>query len=120
MKEKAIDFLKKCAAGHSRVAFELYVSPNFKHHNPGFKGDAKTLMEAMEKNAEQNPDKTFEVLRAVAEENLVMVHSRVSLGPDKPDIAVSHIFRFNNGKIEELWDIGRPVPEDSPNENGMF
>jgi predicted SnoaL-like aldol condensation-catalyzing enzyme len=30
-----------------------------------------------------------------------------------------HIFRFDGGLIAELWDIGQPVPEDSPNERGL-
>jgi hypothetical protein len=31
-----------------------------------------------------------------------------------------HIFRFQNDLIAELWDIGQAVPENSPNQFGMF
>jgi predicted SnoaL-like aldol condensation-catalyzing enzyme len=31
-----------------------------------------------------------------------------------------HIFRFDTGKIAEIWDFGQPVPEEPVNENGMF
>lgn len=34
--------------------------------------------------------------------------------------AVVHIFRFDDDRIVELWDIGQAVPEASVNENGMF
>ena len=34
--------------------------------------------------------------------------------------AVVHIFKFEGNLIVELWDMGQAVPEDSPNENGMF
>lgn len=48
------------------------------------------------------------------------VHSRIGFA-DKPQaIAVVHLFRFVEGRIVELWDIGQPVPEQSPNEYGMF
>jgi predicted SnoaL-like aldol condensation-catalyzing enzyme len=40
--------------------------------------------------------------------------------PDERGVTVVHIFRFDGGKIAELWDLGQPVPETSPNENGMF
>ncbi len=35
-------------------------------------------------------------------------------------VAVVHIFRFEAGRIVELWDVGQPVPEETVNENGMF
>jgi predicted SnoaL-like aldol condensation-catalyzing enzyme len=31
-----------------------------------------------------------------------------------------HIFRFEQGRIVELWDLGQEVPESSPNQYGMF
>ena len=34
--------------------------------------------------------------------------------------AASGKFRFQGDRIVELWDLGQPVPEKSPNENGMF
>jgi predicted SnoaL-like aldol condensation-catalyzing enzyme len=31
-----------------------------------------------------------------------------------------HLFRFEEGKIAEMWDVVQPLPETSPNENGIF
>jgi len=50
----------------------------------------------------------------------VAVHSRVRLKPDGPRVAVVHILRFEGDRIAELWDVGQPVPPESPNEHGMF
>jgi hypothetical protein len=47
-KEIALQFLVLAAKGKSREAFNLYVAPGFRHHNIYFKGDAETLMLAME------------------------------------------------------------------------
>jgi predicted SnoaL-like aldol condensation-catalyzing enzyme len=33
---------------------------------------------------------------------------------------VVHIFRFENGRIVELWDVGQPVMDEGPNELDMF
>ena len=77
-------------------------------------------MAAMEENAEENPDKLFEVKRTIEEGENVVVHSHVRQHPDDIGVIVIHIFRFQNGKIKELWDVGQPIPENSPNENGMF
>ncbi|MDF9798697.1 putative SnoaL-like aldol condensation-catalyzing enzyme [Catalinimonas alkaloidigena] len=119
-KEIAQDFLQLAAQGASREAFRKYVGQNFKHHNAYFKGDGQTLMLAMEEDARQNPDKIFEIQRALEDGNLVAVHSRISQKPEDLGMAVMHIFRFEEGKIAELWDFGQAVPPNMPNENGMF
>ena len=48
------------------------------------------------------------------------VHSHVRLNPSELGVALVHIFRFEGDRIAELWDLGQPVPKDSPNEYGMF
>ena len=59
LKEIALDFLNLCSRGKSREAFARYAAPGFRHHNIHFKGDAETLMAAMEENARQMPDKAI-------------------------------------------------------------
>lgn len=120
LKEKAVSFLQLVAAGKVRDAYESYISPDFYHHNPYFRGDAESLMLAMEENAVKNPHKQLEVKHAIQEGNIVAVHSHVKQNPDDLGGVVVHIFRFQDNQIVELWDIGQPIPEDSPNENGMF
>ncbi len=33
---------------------------------------------------------------------------------------IIHIFRFDNNKIVELWDLGQSLPAEQINENGIF
>lgn len=119
-KQIAQDFLQLASKGQSGKAFELYVSDNFKHHNVWFKGDRHTLMTAMEENGKKNPDKLFEIQRALEDGDFVAVHSRVRQAENDLGVAVIHIFRFESDKIVELWDFGQAVPENMVNENGMF
>ena len=119
-KEMAKDFLRLASKGKSREAFNLYVGESFKHHNIHFKGDALTLMEAMEEHANKNPNKIFEIQRSLEDGDLVTVHSKIRQNPEDLGAAVVHIFRFKADKIIELWDFGQAVPADTVNENGMF
>jgi predicted SnoaL-like aldol condensation-catalyzing enzyme len=119
-KDSALHFLRLAASGKVRDAYQRYVAPGFRHHNPFFRGDADSLMEAMEENASRNPDKVLEVQHALQEGSFVAVFSRVRRKPGDRGAAVVHIFRFEKDRIVELWDIGQPVPENSVNENGMF
>ena len=116
----AQEFLKLAANGHSHEAFRLYVGKNFKHHNAYFKGDAETLMLAMEESSRKNPNKTFEIHHALRDGDLVAVHSHVKQNSADIGAAVVHIFRFEADKIVELWDLGQPIPKEKLNENGMF
>ncbi|MBI2611671.1 nuclear transport factor 2 family protein [Candidatus Gottesmanbacteria bacterium] len=119
-KEIAISFLNLIISGKIREAYEKYVSPVFRHHNPYFKGDRESLLIGMEEAEEQFPDKVFEIQRALEDENLVAVHSKLRLKPDMPEMATVHIVLFEGDRIVEMWDIGQESPKEILNENGMF
>ena len=119
-KAAAIAFLELASRGKVSDAYAKYVGAGFKHHNPFFEGSAEALKAGMEENARQNPDKVLEVKRAIAEGDFVTVHSHVRQKPGELGAAIVHIFRFENGRIVELWDLGQPVPENSQNQYGMF
>ncbi|TYS72494.1 nuclear transport factor 2 family protein [Sutcliffiella horikoshii] len=119
-KEVAISFLELVASGKIQEAFGRHIAPDFRHHNPYFRGDAESLMQAMEENAIQSPNKTLEVKHAIADGNTVAVHSHIKQNPEDLGAAVIHIFRFEGEKIVELWDVGQAIPEESPNEHRMF
>ena len=116
----AVSFLQLASSGKVREAFEKYIGNGFRHHNPFFEGSAGALQAGMEENARQSPDKVFTILRTVSEGDFVVTHSHVQQNPDQRGAVVVHIFRFENGHIVELWDVGQPIPEWSPNQNGMF
>jgi len=120
IKNAAVSFLQMASSGKVDEAYQEYVAGGFKHHNPYFEGSADSLRAGMKENAIQNPNKVFEVKRAIAEGDLVVTHSHVRQKPGDLGAAVMHIFRFENGRIVELWDLGQPVPEKSPNQYGMF
>jgi len=119
-KAAAIAFLELASSGKVSDAYSKFVGVDFKHHNPFFEGSAESLRAGMEENARQNPSKVLKVQRAIAEGDFVAVHSYVKQNPGDRGGSVVHIFRFENGRIVELWDIGQPVPEKSPNSHGMF
>ncbi len=119
-RETAVAFLKLAASGKVSEAFAQYISADFRHHNPYFPGDATSLKAGMLQAHEKFPNTTLEVQHTFAEGDLVAVHSRVKHSTDTPEISVVHIFRFEQRRIAEMWDVGIEAPKDSPNENGLF
>jgi predicted SnoaL-like aldol condensation-catalyzing enzyme len=118
-KDRAVSFLQLASAGNVRQAFYQYVHPRFIHHNPYFTGDREALLIGMEEGAVQFPNKVFEPIRALEDGDLVAIHGKVRLAPDRPEIALIHIFRFDGDLIIEEWEAAQEVPPDSPNQNGM-
>jgi predicted SnoaL-like aldol condensation-catalyzing enzyme len=119
-KEAAISFMQMVAEGKVREAYDGFISPDFRHHNQFFNGDRRSLMVAMEENAQKHPNKTLEIKKILEDADTVMTLSHVKQHPSELGGAVVHIFRFEKGKIAELWDLGQEIMANSANENGVF
>ena len=75
----------------------------------------------MQEASKTTPNKSIEIKHLYEDGDTVITHSRVTReDPKAPDVAVVHIFRFEQDRIVELWDLGQSISKDSPNENGMF
>lgn len=116
----AVDFLLRIVKGDIKSAYEQHVGQGFRHHNAYYKSDGASLMQAMEANAKENPNKSLEIIHVVADGDMVAVHSFVKQHSNDLGAVVVHFFRFKRMKIIELWDVGMPVPEDMENELGMI
>jgi predicted SnoaL-like aldol condensation-catalyzing enzyme len=95
-----------------------FVKADYQQHNPGIPNGTDALRSII---AHLGPDFRYEHGMVVSQGDLVMVHTRyVGWGP-KPMVAVD-IFRLENGKIAEHWDVMQEEvhAEQSKNGNPMF
>jgi len=120
-KYRAVAFLQQVGAGDVRRAFELYVAPDFLHHNQYFKSDRESLLLAMEQAHAATPNRAVEVKHVYEDGNTVITHSRVvRQDPALPAIAAVHIFRFEGDLVAELWDLAQVIEGALVNEVGVF
>lgn len=119
-KDAALSFLRLASSGKVRDAYDRHVGATFRHHNAYYRGDRESLMRAMEDNAAKNPNKVLDVKLVLEDGSYVAVLSHVRQHPQDRGAAVVHLFRFENDRIVELWDVGQALPPESPNQNGMF
>ena len=56
----------------------------------------------------------------LADGDLVALHAHSIREPGERGVAIVDIFRLENGKIVEHWDVIQPVPEKANNDNTMF
>ena len=70
--------------------------------------------------ANEYPEKSIEFIRAIAEGDLVALHTH-QIWPSGEEYVTMDFFRFNEkGKIVEHWDSIQKIPEDSANNNTMY
>jgi predicted SnoaL-like aldol condensation-catalyzing enzyme len=116
----AREFLDLVARGDVDTAWSRHVGPGFRHHNAWFPADGDALKNAMADNARLNPGKTLTVHRALVDGDQVALLTEIHHAAGDAGHAVVHIFRFVDGRIVEMWDVGQEIPAKPVNVNGMF
>ena len=119
-KKNAISFYSMAYNGNPREAVELFVGSEYIQHNP-LVGDGKEpFIEYFERMATEYPNKSIEFVRAVAEGNLVALHTH-QVWPGNEEYVTMDFFGFDDlGKIVEHWDSMQQIPDGSANNNTMY
>ncbi|PWN06883.1 nuclear transport factor 2 family protein [Rhodohalobacter mucosus] len=119
-KQNAISFYRTAYMGKPEKAVELYVGADYIQHNPLIGNGKKAFIAYFEKMAKEYPNKEIEFLRAVAEDDLVAVHTHQTW-PNDEEYVTMDFFRFDeNGKIVEHWDSIQVVPDETKSGNPMY
>ncbi len=97
-----------------------YQGPYYRQHNPSAKDGPEAFIGFVEWFAQTYPSFQIDIKRIIAEGDLVVMHSHLVHEPGERGTAVVDIFRLENGKIVEHWDVVQEIPETSANSNTMF
>jgi predicted SnoaL-like aldol condensation-catalyzing enzyme len=104
-----------------RTAFESFVSPEFVEHKPDVPGGTREATIAfLEGLIAEVPEPRWEILRSVADDDLVFIHARFSPAPGVGHYALADLFRVENCRIVEHWDVVAPPVTDGVNPNPRF
>ena len=119
-KKIVIDFYEKGLNQKDFDAASKYFGPRYIQHNPlapdGIEG-FKRLVTLLK---EKFPNSHSEIKRVVAEGDLVVLHVHSVREPGQRGRAIVDMFRLENGKIVEHWDVIQDIPEKPANDNTMF
>jgi predicted SnoaL-like aldol condensation-catalyzing enzyme len=119
-KQIVVDYYQTAFDGEPEKAVELYVGDQYVQHNPMAANGTEAFIGFVKWLRGENPELKLDIKRVVAEGNLVVTHSHLTLKPGEPGQALADFFRVEDGKVVEHWDVIQDIPATSANENSMF
>lgn len=97
-----------------------YMGDKYIQHNP-LAADGPDGLKAFLDFAKTNLGSfKAEIRQVFADGDYVILHVHVKANPEDRGSAVMDIFRLENGKVVEHWDVIQQIPEKSANDNTMF
>ncbi len=100
-------------------AFKEYVAEDYIQHNPNILDGREVAIAAL-KPKFSNLDAIFDIKRIIVDGNMAMIHLHGRMNKTQLGGAVADIYRLENGKIVEHWDVLQPIPEKAVNPHPMF
>lgn len=101
-------------------AAKKYIGNKYIQHNPHVPNGAEAFYSYFEGHFKKNPESHVDIKRVLADGDLVVLHLLSKENKADMGRAIVDIFRVENGKIVEHWDVVQDVPKDSANTNTMF
>lgn len=121
-KKLVIDFYELSFNKHKPTeAAKKYIGDKYIQHNPFVPNGAEPFYTYFEGKFKKNPKSMAIIKRAAADGDLVFLHLNSKENAQDPGSAIIDIFRVENNKIVEHWDVIQKVPtEGMANTNTMF
>jgi predicted SnoaL-like aldol condensation-catalyzing enzyme len=102
------------------AAAAKYLGNRYTQHNPSAADGPDGLKAFVAFLRDKFPNNRSEIKRIFADGDYVIVHVHAVREPGTRGNAIIDIFKLENGKVVEHWDVIQPIPEKPANDNGMF
>ncbi|HRJ40386.1 MAG: ester cyclase [Caldilineaceae bacterium] len=120
-KQTVIDFIHRAFNDKQPAdAVARYVGVHYIQHDPQSADGPEAFVQMASGFAGQFPQLRIEIKRVIAEGDLVAAHVLIKMVPESHGLAGVEIYRLQEGRIVEHWNVLQPVPETAANDNTMF
>lgn len=119
-KKAVVAFYQKGINDKDFDAAAKYLGPRYIQHNPGAKDGVDGFKAFVAFLKDKFPGYKSEIKRVFADGDYVILHVHNIREPGTRGRAIMDIFRLENGKIVEHWDVAQDIPETMAHNNGMF
>jgi predicted SnoaL-like aldol condensation-catalyzing enzyme len=101
-------------------AAKKYIGEKYVQHNPHVPNGAEAFYGYFEGYFKEHPKSHVIFSHVIADGDLVVLHLNSKIDEKDRGQAIVDIFRVENGKIVEHWDVIQAVPEKTASGNTMF
>lgn len=119
-KKAAMEFYDAAINKKDFEAASKFIGNRYTQHNPGAADGPEGLKAFLGFLREKFPDYHSDIKRAFADGDYVILHVHNIPTPGARGRAIIDIFKFENGKVVEHWDVAQDIPEKPRNNNTMF
>ena len=119
-KKTVVEFYEKALNEKDFEAASKYFGPRYTQHNPNAPDGPEGFQTFLQFLKEKSPASCSEIKRVFADGDYVILHMHAVRESGTRGNAIVDIFKLENGKIVEHWDVVQPIPEKAANTNGMF
>lgn len=104
--------------GHDVDRAGEFIKEDYIQHNPRVKDGLEGFKEFF--RSPHFANFKVEIKHIIAEGDYVVLHTHATTAPGEPGTAVVDIYRMEDGKAAEHWDVLQPMPKEFVHNNGMF
>ncbi|KAB2348895.1 nuclear transport factor 2 family protein [Actinomadura rudentiformis] len=119
-KQTVLDFYEAAFNAKDFDAVSRVVGDRYIQHNPLIADGVDGLQARLRDLKDAYPALRVSVQRLVAEDDHVVAHVHAVRVPGQRGTAIIDIFKLEDGKLVEHWDVLQEIPEEALNQNGMF
>jgi len=119
-KKTVVGFYDAAINRKDYAAAAAFLGPQYKQHNPTAQDGPEGLKGFIDFLKAKFPTQKGEIKQVIAEGDKVVLHVHSTRGDGTPGRAIVDIFRVQNGKVVEHWDVIQDIPAKASNDNGMF
>ena len=119
-RKAVLDFYEKGLNQKDADGAIAYMGDRYVQHNPNAADGPEGFRKFIAFLREKFPNSRSEIKRSFVDGDYVIVHVHAVREPGTRGNAIIDIFKLEDGKIVEHWDVAQPIPENPANNNTMF